>query len=122
MPPRFSVCLPSAKAPRAALEASSLTEKASSPTLKASPSTQKALPLTCKALPATFKASSPTKKASTPTLFPSPGNGKSVMRDAFTRGVDVKNVSDDAFFVNAGAFHIESNVEAPLRRRFFPRR
>ncbi|MGH8061751.1 MAG: hypothetical protein ACREO7_07025 [Pseudoxanthomonas sp.] len=44
-----------------------------------------------------------------------PDNEKSVIADAFNVIVEVKSLIDDAFFVIADAFHIESNVEAPLR-------
>jgi hypothetical protein len=56
-----------------------------------------------------------TKKASRATLFRLPGNEKSVIADAFNGIVEEKSLIDDAFFVIAGAFYIESNVETPLR-------
>jgi hypothetical protein len=48
-------------------------------------------------------------------LFRLPGNEKSVVADAFDVMVEVESLIDDAFFVVADVFHIESNVDTPLR-------
>ncbi|MGH3710409.1 MAG: hypothetical protein ACRDRQ_20395 [Pseudonocardiaceae bacterium] len=56
-----------------------------------------------------------TKKASSTTLFRLPGNVKSVAHDVPNVIAHVENVIDDAFFLNADAFHVASNLDTPHR-------
>ena len=56
-----------------------------------------------------------TKKASPTTLSRLPGNEKSVVHDVPNVIAHVRNVINDAFFLNADAFHVASNLDTPQR-------